>query len=283
MDTILENDFLKTFLNKCLENNINHHFLFYGLPGCAKTTLTRLYLKQKYKKSENYLEINSSDNRGINYYKDVLKKFIDNKTIKDKIIFLDEADNLTQDSQKYIINILEYINGNNMDTKFIIVCNYFNNINEDILNKCFIFRFKNITLKNMKKEFDKLLIENNMKIKNKNKIIKSFQKDFRNLKFYFNISNDIDNIIDYEIIYKELLSVLVNNDKITKKYKKIDKIIYNINIKTLIDDFLKYCLKNTEIDKKKLIKIFHDIKKNIGLDYNKKLKIYEIIFSFYNI
>ena len=283
MDDIIENNFLKIFLKKTLEKSQNHHFLFYGLPGCGKTTLTRLYLKEKHKKRENYIEINSSDNRGINYYKDVLMKFIDNKTIKNKTIFLDEADNLTNDSQLYINNIIEYINDNNMDTRFIVVCNYINNIDENILNKCFVFRFKNMTEKNIKKVFNEMIVKNNLKIKNKTNLIKSFNNDFRNLNFYFNLKTDIYQVKDYDLIYKKIIKYLLSDKKIDIKYKKIEEILINENIENILDNFFKYCLNNTNIEKKKLIEIFYKIKNNLGLDYNKKLKFYEIIFSFLNI
>ena len=283
MDDIIENSFLKLFLKKSLEKKKNYHLLFYGLPGCGKTTLTRLYLKEKHSKKENYLEINSSDNRGINYYKDILKKFIDNKTIKNKSIFLDEADNLTSESQVYINNIIEYININNMDTRFIIVCNYINNIDVNILNKCYIFRFKNVTDKNIKKIFNEMMIKNNLKVKNKSKVIKSFNNDFRNLNFYFNLKTNIYKIKDYDLIYKRLLNILLSDKKINIKYKKIEEILLNENIENILDNFFKFCLNNTNIEKKKLIDIFYKIKNNLGLDYNKKIKIYEIIFSFLNI
>lgn len=277
----MDNTFLNEFLNKIKNYEDNINMIFYGLPGSGKTTLTRKYLNEIYKKKENYLEINSSDYRGINYYKDNLLDFINNQNIKKKTIFLDEVDNLTEDSQNYINNLIEYINRNKLNVNFIIVCNYINNLNLNLINKFYTFRFKKVSTKVLKHHFDKLCIENNLNIKNKNKIIKSFDNDFRKLEQFFNLESY--NHIDYDKIFKNMLTIIFSDISMNEKYKEIDNILENINIQEILDNFLKYCLTNTELDKKSLIDIFIKFKNNIQIDYNKKIKIYEIIFSFIHI
>ena len=69
MDNFLDNKFLKDFLEKIKNYDDNINMIFYGIPGCAKTTITRYYLNEIYEKKENYLEINSSDYRGVNLEK----------------------------------------------------------------------------------------------------------------------------------------------------------------------------------------------------------------------
>lgn len=281
MDDFLDNIFLKEFLRRIKNYEDNINLIFYGLPGCGKTTLTRKYLNEIYEKKENYLEINSSDYRGINYYKDILLDFINNKNIKKKTIFLDEVDNLTIDSQNYINYIIEYINLNNMNVNFIIVCNYINKLNVNLINKFFTFRFKKIPNKILKIQFDKLCLENKIEIKKKNIIIKSFDNDFRKLEQFFNLDTEL---INYDRIYLKLFNILKDNNlSIKEKYSIIEKLLNNINIKDIIDDFLKYCIKNTDINNSELIDIFIKLKNNINIEYNKKLKIYEIILSFNNI
>lgn len=279
MDNFLDNKFLKDFLEKIKNYDDNINMIFYGIPGSGKTTITRNYLNEIYEKKENYLEINSSDYRGVNYYKDILMNFINNKNIKRKTIFLDEVDNLTIDSQFYINNVIEYINLNNLKVNFIIVCNYINNLNINLINKFYTFRFKKISNNILKKHFDKLCIEKKINVKNKNKIISSFNNDFRKLEQFFNL--EIYNYsIDYDKLFKKLLNILLSDYDIKQKYYDIDILINNIDIKYILDDFFKYCLKNTEFDKNKLIDIFIKIQNNIQIDYNKKIKIYEIILSF---
>ena len=84
-------------------------------------------------------------------------------------------------------------------------------------------------------------------------------------------------------MFKELLKILLDkNITYHNKYEKIDILIEN-DYEYILDDFLKYCLNETYISKSNLIDIFYKLKQNIGLDYIKKIKIYEIIFSFDNI
>lgn len=282
-EDFLDNNFLKKFLEKIKNYDDNINMIFYGIPGSGKTTLTRNYLKQIYSDSKNYLEINSSDYRGISYYKDVLLDFINNKNIHKKTIFLDEVDNLTQNSQYYINNIIEYINLNNLNVNFIIVCNYINNLNLNIINKFFTFRFKKISNSILKSQFDKLCISKNLNIKNKTKIIKSFNNDFRKLQQFFNLESYIVDI-DYNNLFKKIISILYDNDlSIVNKYNSINNLIININLRDILDEFFKYCIDKLDIDNSILIDIFIKLKNNIQIDYNKKIKIYEIIFSFNNI
>lgn len=279
MDNFLDNKFLKDFLEKIKNYDDNINMIFYGIPGCAKTTITRYYLNEIYEKKENYLEINSSDYRGVNYYKDILMNFINNKNIKKKTIFLDEVDNLTVDSQNYINNVIEYINSNNLKVNFIIVCNYINNLNINLINKFYTFRFKKISNNILKKHFDKICIEKGINIKNKGKIISSFNNDFRKLEQFFNLET-YNFGIDYDKLFKKLLDILLYDDDIKKKFLDIDILLKNINIKDILDDFFKFCIEKTDLDKNKLISIFIKIQNNIQIDYNKKLKLYEIILSF---
>lgn len=282
-EDFLDNNFLKKFLEKIKNYDDNINMIFYGIPGSGKTTLTRNYLKQIYSDSKNYLEINSSDYRGISYYKDILLDFINNKNIHKKTIFLDEVDNLTQNSQYYINNIIEYINLNNLNVNFIIVCNYINNLNLNIINKFFTFRFKKISNSILKSQFDKLCISKNLNIKNKTKIIKSFNNDFRKLQQFFNLESYIVDI-DYNNLFKKIISILYDNDlSIVNKYNSINNLIININLRDILDEFFKYCIDKLDIDNSILIDIFIKLKNNIQIDYNKKIKIYEIIFSFNNI
>ena len=106
---------------------------------------------------------------------------------------------------------------------------------------------------------------------------------FVSVFIYFNLKTDIYEVKDYDTMYKKLIKILLSDKKINLKYKKVEEILKDENIENILDNFFKYCLNNTNIEKKKLIEIFYKIKNNLGLDYNKKIKIYEIIFSFLNI
>jgi len=126
------------------------HLIFFGPSGCGKTS-TILALSKELFGSENYsdriIELNASDERGINVIREKIKTYAKQsvKNIKDappwKIIILDEADTMTSDSQFALRRIMEQYS---KITRFCIICNYHNKIIDPIISRCSLFRFKPI-------------------------------------------------------------------------------------------------------------------------------------------
>jgi replication factor C subunit 2/4 len=126
------------------------HLIFFGPSGCGKTS-TILALSKELFGSENYtdriIELNASDERGINVIREKIKTYAKQsiKNIKDappwKIIILDEADTMTSDSQFALRRIIEQYS---KITRFCIICNYHNKIIDPIISRCSLFRFKPI-------------------------------------------------------------------------------------------------------------------------------------------
>ncbi|MCK5044093.1 AAA family ATPase, partial [Candidatus Pacearchaeota archaeon] len=89
-----------------LTNSLNiPHLLFAGPAGTGKSTLALVVVKELFKESwkENYLELNASDERGINVVREKVKNFARTKSLGNvpfKVIFLDEADALTKEAQQ---------------------------------------------------------------------------------------------------------------------------------------------------------------------------------------
>lgn len=130
--------------------------LFYGPPGTGKTSTILALARQLFgwvsttyyklcagalhlSRPDNFrsrvLELNASDERGINIVREKIKNFArqtpraqtvasDGKTYPCppyKIIILDEADSMTQDAQGALRRIMEK---NSKNTRFCLVCNY---------------------------------------------------------------------------------------------------------------------------------------------------------------
>jgi len=89
---------------------------------------------------ENFLELNASDQRGIDVVRDRIKDFARSSFggYDHRIIFLDEADALTSDAQSALRRTMEQFSSN---TRFILSCNYSSQIIDPIQSRCAVFRF----------------------------------------------------------------------------------------------------------------------------------------------
>jgi len=143
---------LKSFVR---ERNMPH-LLFAGPAGIGKTTATLALAHDLFGEDfhGSILELNASDERGINVMRSADQQKEKATSIKDfartvalekvpfKIIFLDEADALTPDAQHALRRTMELYAG---ATRFILSCNYSSKIIEPIQSRCSVFRFKPLT------------------------------------------------------------------------------------------------------------------------------------------
>ncbi len=144
---------------EALTNSMNiPHMLFAGPAGTGKSTLALIVVKELYKDNwrENYLELNASDERGINIIREKVKNFARTKSLGNipfKIIFLDEADALTPEAQQALRRTME-----NYSTtcRFILSCNYSSKIIDPIQSRCAIFKFKLLEKKDIEKVISKI-------------------------------------------------------------------------------------------------------------------------------
>ncbi len=120
------------------------HMLFAGKPGTGKTTCVLAMARELYADNlqECFLELNASDERGIDIVRGKIKDFARTLPLTNvpfKIILLDEADSLTTDAQQALRRTMEKYSSN---TRFCLSANYSSKILEPIQSRCAVFRFR---------------------------------------------------------------------------------------------------------------------------------------------
>ncbi|MFQ3308201.1 MAG: replication factor C small subunit [Candidatus Nanohaloarchaea archaeon] len=144
-------------LEAFVEEDSIPHMMFAGPAGTGKTTSAVALAKDLYgdEWSQNFMETNASDERGINVVRDKIKDFARTKPVNAdyKIIFLDEADSLTSDAQQALRRTMEQFSDN---CRFILSCNYSSKIIDPIQSRCAVFRFNRLEEEDVKEYIQKL-------------------------------------------------------------------------------------------------------------------------------
>lgn len=174
LDDVKGHDDLKKVIRNAIQKGDLPHLLLYGPPGTGKTSITHAMVRELYGNniSKNVLELNASDENGINVVRDKIIRFAsleasDGKisrkkakamlrrsdalessneflpeTMKEKtpfkVIILDEADSMTRNAQTALKKAMEKTCE---ITRFVIICNYDNKIIDAIRSRCSGFRF----------------------------------------------------------------------------------------------------------------------------------------------
>ncbi len=119
------------------------HLLLTGPAGTGKTTCSLALAREFFGEAwrGNFIELNASDERGIDVVRGKIKEFARTAPIgaEFKIIFMDEADALTGDAQAALRRTMEKYSG---ICRFILSCNYSSKIIDPIQSRCAVFRFR---------------------------------------------------------------------------------------------------------------------------------------------
>lgn len=147
LDDIISHTDVVSTLKVFLHEKKLPHVLFYGPSGTGKTSTVMACAKELYGDYYNFMvmELNASDDRGIEIVRNKIKQFVSAKNVyfKDKgdifkLVILDETDAMTSDAQAILRQVIEK---HTDTTRFCLICNYIQNISPALQSRCQKFRF----------------------------------------------------------------------------------------------------------------------------------------------
>jgi replication factor C small subunit len=180
--------------------------LFAGSAGVGKTASGVALANDLYGSvwRQNTLELNASDERGINIVRGKIKDFARMKSIGNvsfKLIILDEADALTPEAQQALRRTMENFT---QTARFILICNYSSKIIDPIQSRCAVFRFKSLSEKDIVEYIDRVVKNEKLKIDESGikALVELSEGDLRKVANLLQSSSAIDKKINADLIYE---------------------------------------------------------------------------------
>ncbi|TPX64178.1 hypothetical protein CcCBS67573_g08470 [Chytriomyces confervae] len=185
LDELISHKDIISSVSKFIDESKLPHLLFYGPPGTGKTSMILACARKLYgpKYKSMILELNASDDRGIDVVREQIKNFASTKKIFSsgfKLIILDEADAMTQVAQNALRRIVEKYTQN---VRFCIICNYVSKIIPALQSRCTRFRFAPIKEEFIRTRLDHVVEAENVQITEtgRNALLKLSKGDMRRM------------------------------------------------------------------------------------------------------
>lgn len=273
VEEIVGNTQVISILNNMVERNSLPHLILFGLSGTGKTSTVLAFAKKIYGKYYKHmiLELNGSDDRGINVVREQIKEFCStnnnlfkmfSKKNMYKLVILDEVDSMTLDGQFALRRIIENYTEN---TRFCLICNYITKITPALRSRCLAFRFEPLNTDYVLDKLYDIMDQEKVDLEDEivDKIVDKSGGDLRKsinmlqcLTTFSRISknNDIGllfNMIDKKDI-ENILKKLHSKDNFSIKYQYVKEIINRkeYNLTEVIQYIIEMIIEKKEVNKK---------------------------------
>jgi replication factor C subunit 2/4 len=316
LEDIISQEEVTSSLKNVIKTKNIPHLLFFGPSGCGKTSTILALAKELFGNEyweDRVIELNASDERGIKIVREKIKTYAKNSVNLNKnippwkIIILDEADNMTADSQFALRKIMEdYCKV----TRFCIICNYHHKIINPIISRCSLFRFRPIPNNLINKKLEEICKKENIFCSKENieKIIEICSGDLRKAvnflqkckknKDYFSESDitsqdkinksiiyEISGIIPYEKI-NNLINFAINGNENKLKFL-IDEIFNSsYSLTNQISEISNNIIKNTQLSddiKSEVVKKIVEIDQYLIKGCDENIQYYNLFYFILNI
>jgi len=244
------------------------NLLFAGPAGVGKSSLSLVIAKTLFGSNwrENFLELNASDERGIDIVRVKVKDFARTKALGDvpfKIIFLDECDALTKEAQQALRRTMENYTSN---CRFILAANYSSKILDPIQSRCAVFRFRPLSIEDIKALIQSIAKSEGLSITDDavNALIHSSDGDCRKLENILQSCSSVSKTITASAVYslsasadpvevKEVLQLALQSNFIAARDKLLDVMLkYGMSGIDMIKQIQKE-LWNVQLDDRKRV------------------------------
>lgn len=248
------------------------HQLYAGPAGVGKSTLALVVAKKLFGENwrQNFLELNASDERGIDIIRNKVKDFARTKAIGDvpfKIIFLDECDALTKEAQQALRRTMENFT---QTCRFILSCNFSSKIIEPIQSRCVVFRFKPLDKREVFSIINHIAENEKLKIDERAKeaLYLVSEGDCRKMENILQSCAAISKHIREELVYS--IASVAKPQEVKEVLELALKNKFILARKKLLDVMLNYSLSGLDLIKQIQQRIL-----DLDLDPRKKMELIE--------
>ncbi len=182
------------------------HLMFAGPAGTGKTTCAIALARDMFGEDwrQNYFELNSSDERGIETVRTKVKEIARLAPFGGtnfKIIFLDEADNLTADAQAALRRTMETYS---KTSRFILSANFSSRLIEPIQSRTAVFRFRPLKPEAIAEYIGRIAKAEKLKITDEGMeaLVYVAEGDMRRAVNALQVAASLGSTVDADVLYK---------------------------------------------------------------------------------